>query len=66
MSLYQEQFIKITLFVQGNIKDKKYGFFSNQAKFFDDVASELGLKISESDYMRHPLAFLGEERINCI
>ena len=44
----------------GNIKDKKYGFFSNQAKFFDDVASELGLKISESNYMRHPLAFLVE------
>ena len=40
----------------GNIKDKNM-VLSNQAKFFDDVASEL-IEISESNYMRHPLAFL--------
>jgi len=43
-----------------NIKDKKYGFFSNQYDFFDEVASELGLKVGDSNYNRHPLAYLVE------
>ena len=43
-----------------HIKDKKYGFFSNQSDFFDEVASELGLKIGENNYNRHPLTFLVE------
>ena len=43
-----------------SIKDKKYGFFSNQFDFFDEVASELGLKVGDSNYNRHPLAFLVE------
>ena len=43
-----------------NIKDKKYGFFSNQHIFFDEVAEELNLKIGDSNYNRHPLAFLVE------
>ena len=42
------------------IKDKKYGFFSNQFDFFDEVASELGLKVGDSNYNRHPLAYLVE------
>ena len=33
-----------------NIKDKKYGFFSNQHIFFDEVAEELNLKIGDSNY----------------
>ncbi|MCK5637400.1 MAG: deoxyguanosinetriphosphate triphosphohydrolase [Flavobacteriaceae bacterium] len=47
-----------------NIIDKKYGVFQSDKKFFEEVASELGLPKLRKDnhlaYMRHPLAFLVE------
>ena len=43
-----------------HIKDKKFGFFETQNNFFDEVASELGLKLDNGNYSRHPLAFLVE------
>mgnify|MGYP003328483227 FL=1 len=43
-----------------HIKDKKFGFFASQNNFFDEVASELGLKSDNGNYSRHPLAFLVE------
>ena len=43
-----------------HIKDKKFGFFESQNNFFDEVASELGLKSDNGNYSRHPLAFLVE------
>lgn len=47
------------------IADKKFGFFQEQAAFFDEVAQELGLictspQNEEKRYARHPLAFLVE------
>ena len=43
-----------------HIKDKKFGFFESQNKFFNDVALELGLNQSSRNFSRHPLAFLVE------
>ena len=47
-----------------NICDKKYGFFQQDKKFFQEVASELGLISNKTNpdvgYFRHPLAFLVE------
>ena len=43
-----------------HIKDKKFGFFHTQNKFFNDVALELGLNQSNGNFSRHPLAFLVE------
>jgi len=44
-----------------HIADKKYGFFSADQPFFDEVADELGLiKLEHGRYSRHPLAFLVE------
>ena len=43
-----------------HIKDKKYGYFSSQSDFFDEVATELGLKNSDNQYSRHPLTYLVE------
>ena len=47
-----------------NIADKKYGFFQTDKKFFQEVASELGLIHNKSGedtgYERHPLAYLVE------
>jgi dGTPase len=47
-----------------NICDKKYGFFQQDKKFFQEVASELGMISNKSNsdvgYFRHPLAFLVE------
>jgi len=47
-----------------NIGDKKFGFFQNERKTFEEVAEELGLqKTREGEligYSRHPLAFLVE------
>ena len=43
-----------------HIKDKKFGFFESQNKFFNDVALELGLNQSNGNFFRHPLAFLVE------
>ncbi len=44
-----------------HIADKKYGVFSTDRDFFDEVASELGLiKYKEGRYSRHPLAYLVE------
>jgi dGTPase len=47
------------------IADKKFGYFQEQASFFNEVASELGLlttstKGEEKRFARHPLAFLVE------
>lgn len=48
----------------GRIADKKFGIFQSEKKFFEEVASELGLLPSGShknmSYCRHPLAFLVE------
>ncbi len=47
-----------------NIADKKYGFFQNDIKLFEDVASELGLISNKNQpnigFERHPLAYLVE------
>ena len=43
-----------------HIKDKKYGYFSSQFDFFDEVAMELGLKTKNNLYYRHPLTYLVE------
>ena len=43
-----------------HIKDKKYGYFSSQSDFFDEVATELGLKSSDNQFSRHPLTYLVE------
>ena len=47
-----------------NIADKKYGFFQNDKKFFEEVAAELGLISNKSGndigFERHPLAYLVE------
>ena len=47
-----------------NIADKKYGFFQTDKKFFQEVASELGLIPNKSGknigFERHPLAYLVE------
>lgn len=46
------------------ICDKKYGFFQQDKKFFEEVAAELGLISNKTypdvGYFRHPLAFLVE------
>ena len=43
-----------------HIKDKKFGFFEPQHVFFQEVAQELGMKKSDNEFFRHPLAFLVE------
>ena len=43
-----------------HIKDKKFGFFESQNKFFNEVAVDLGLKDERGNFSRHPLAFLVE------
>ncbi len=47
-----------------NICDKKYGFFQQDKKFFQEVATELGMISNKTNpdvgYFRHPLAFLVE------
>jgi|TARA_B110000261_G_scaffold162717_1_gene206964 dGTPase len=43
-----------------HIKDKKFGFFESQNKFFNEVAVDLGLKDEKGNFSRHPLAFLVE------
>jgi len=43
-----------------HIKDKKFGFFEPQNVFFQEVANELGMKINDKEFFRHPLAFLVE------
>ena len=47
-----------------NIADKKYGFFQSDKKFFEDVASELGMIPNNTgndiSFERHPLAYLVE------
>ena len=43
-----------------NIKDKKFGFFESQNKFFNELADNLGLKDAKGNFSRHPLAFLVE------
>src|SRR6476620_7779761 len=47
-----------------NICDKKYGFFQQDKKFFQEVAAELGMISNKTNpdvgYFRHPLAFLVE------
>ena len=35
-----------------HIKDKKFGFFESQNNFFDEVASELGIKSDNGNYSR--------------
>ncbi len=46
------------------IADKKYGFFQSDKKFFQEVASELGLISNKGEgdigFERHPLAYLVE------
>jgi len=46
------------------IEDKKFGFFQSEKETFEDIAEELGLKITREGkhigYARHPLAFLVE------
>lgn len=47
------------------IADKKFGYFQEQAHFFNEVATELGListsnQGEEKRFIRHPLAFLVE------
>lgn len=39
---------------------KKYGFFDAEKALFEEVASKVGLKKIEKEYVRHPLAFLME------
>ena len=43
-----------------HIKDKKFGFFEPQNVFFQELAEELGMKKSDNEFFRHPLAFLVE------
>lgn len=46
-----------------HIASKKYGFFQSEQSIFKDVANELGLlslNNSDSQFVRHPLAFLVE------
>ena len=43
-----------------HIKDKKFGFFESQNKFFNEVAVDLGLRDGNGNFSRHPLAFLVE------
>lgn len=47
-----------------NIADKKYGFFQTDKKFFQEVASEMGMIANKSGndigFERHPLAYLVE------
>ncbi|SFW38620.1 dGTPase [Sinomicrobium oceani] len=47
-----------------HIADKKFGFFQSEKAFFEEVATELNLKVTRSgeavSYARHPLAFLVE------
>jgi dGTPase len=43
-----------------HIKDKKFGFFESQNKFFNEVAVDLGLRDGNDNFARHPLAFLVE------
>lgn len=48
-----------------HIADKKFGYFQEQAVFFEEVATDLGLLITsapheEKRFVRHPLAFLVE------
>ncbi len=46
-----------------HIADKKFGFFQSEKVTFDDVATDLGLTIRDSNsssFSRHPLAFLVE------
>ena len=43
-----------------NIKDKKFGFFESQNKFFNELVDNLGLKDAKGNFSRHPLAFLVE------
>ncbi len=43
-----------------HIKDKKFGFFESQNKFFNEVAVDLGLMDEKGNFSRHPLAFLVE------
>ncbi len=46
-----------------NIASKKYGFFQSEQSIFNDVTHELGLLAinnSDSQFVRHPLAFLVE------
>ena len=43
-----------------HVADKKFGYFQQQALFFDEVAKDLGLKKDDNTYNRHPLAFLVE------
>ncbi len=41
--------------------DKKYGYFSEDCAFFEEVAKELGLiKLDSGRFTRHPLAYLVE------
>lgn len=41
--------------------DKKYGYFNDDRDFFEEVATELGLKhLGSGRYTRHPLAYLVE------
>lgn len=46
------------------IADKKYGIFQSEIPFFNEVALELGLKVSGEEgsvaFKRHPLAYLVE------
>lgn len=47
-----------------NVADKKFGFFQSDKKFFEEIATELGMVSNKSGqdvgYERHPLAFLVE------
>lgn len=47
-----------------HIADKKYGVFQSELEFFEELASELGLKStgspSDISYSRHPLAYVVE------
>lgn len=47
-----------------NIADKKYGFFQTDAKFFEEVADDMGMIPNKSGkdigFERHPLAYLVE------
>ena len=50
----------VSLNPSSHIKDKKFGFFEPQNVFFQEVAEELGMKKSDNEFFRHPLAFLVE------
>ena len=50
----------VSLNPSSHIKDKKFGFFEPQNVFFQEVADELGMKKSDNEFFRHPLAFLVE------